>query len=422
MKVIVTTVLSLLARITLARFHPKIIGITGSVGKTSTKEAVTLVLSSKYQTRSSQKNYNNELGLPLSIMGELSAEKNVFGWLGIVLKALFKLTASDYPQILVLEMGTDRPGDISHLVRLVGKLDVAVITDIGVSHLEFFGTTQALVKEKLSILKGLGNQGAAVLNFDNQKIVEGVAGLRSETISFGFSPSADVYASDLRIVTKDSILGTNFKVHHQGTVVPFFIPNAFGKPTVYAVLAAAAVGLKFDLNLVELAGRLESFNPPPGRLRLIQGIKNTKILDDTYNAAPASTIAALETLRSIALGRKLAALGDMAELGTASESGHREVAVKIVESGAGAVFLVGKTVSIIEDELKRRKYQGKIFRFDTADSARIPVQNFLLAGDTILVKGSQSARMEKIVKEIMASPLEADKLLVRQSKKWLSDN
>lgn len=420
MKYFLQTILTVLAKLTLARFKPRVVGITGSVGKTSTKEAVALVLSSKYKTRSSQENYNNEIGLPLSILGEASAGRNLFGWLWIMLKSLLKLPGANYPEVLVLEMGTDHPGDIAALIRVVGKLNAAIITDIGISHLEFFASPQALAREKLSILRGLTKQGTAVLNFDNQKIIEGAANLRSEVMSFGMSNNAHVYASDFRITEKDEIPGTNFKIHYNGTVVPFFIPNVFGRPVVYAALAATAVGLKFGLNLVQIAQRLESFNPPPGRLRLLAGIKKTQILDDTYNAAPASSIAALEALKSIARGRKIAALGDMAELGAASEQGYREVGTKIVEYGIDVVFLVGTAVSIIEDELRLRKFGGSVFRYDNSGQAGIPLQNFLLPGDTVLIKGSQSSRMEKIVKEIMADPLNADKLLVRQSEKWLA--
>jgi UDP-N-acetylmuramoyl-tripeptide--D-alanyl-D-alanine ligase len=153
---------------------------------------------------------------------------------------------------------------------------------------------------------------------------------------------------------------------------------------------------------------------------LIDGIKHTRIIDDTYNAAPSSTNLALEVLSQVANGRKVAALGGMAELGSQNDAGHRAVAEKIQEVGVEAVFLVGENAKIIKDELERRHFSGTVKWFENSDNARIPVQNELREGDTILVKGSQSARMEKVVKEIMADPMLAEKLLVRQSEYWLT--
>src|SRR4051812_13914380 len=151
MNSILKTILRILAKLTLARFNPQIVAITGSVGKTSTKEAVATVLSKKFSVRASSGNYNNEIGLPLTIIDEKSGGNNPLLWLLIFIKAIVKLFTTKYPQVLVLEMGTDRPGDIGYLVDMVGKIDVAIITSIGISHLEFFASPEALTKEKLSL-------------------------------------------------------------------------------------------------------------------------------------------------------------------------------------------------------------------------------------------------------------------------------
>lgn len=419
MRNILKTILAILAKLTLARYKPKIVGITGSVGKTSTKEAVALVLGKKFKIRQSPENYNNEIGLPLSIIGEYSAGKNPLGWFLVIIKALVKLIRTDYPEILVLEMGSDRPGDIGYLLGLVGKMDIVVISDIGISHLEFFTHPGALAKEKLSILKRLSKQGTAVINYDSQKAREGISQVKTKAMSYGFDPNASLYASDFHLLKQDDSWGANFKVHFEGTVVPFFLPKALGQPAVYAALGAAAVGISFGLNMVEVSESLRKFKPPPGRLHLIAGIKQTSILDDSYNSAPSSTLAALEALKSVGRGRLIAVLGDMSELGQALEEGHRLIGRKIGEIGVDCAFLIGDNIKFTQDELSKRKYGGKIFVFQNSELARIPVQDFLLPGDTILVKGSQSTRMEKIVKEIMADPLEASELLVRQSKTWL---
>ncbi|MBX4204871.1 MAG: UDP-N-acetylmuramoyl-tripeptide--D-alanyl-D-alanine ligase [Candidatus Doudnabacteria bacterium] len=423
MRKILEEILAAFARLCLVFHKPLIIGITGSVGKSSTKEAIAHVLRTKYKVRSSPGNLNSQLGLPLAVLGfEKSGnyERNLataFEWVGILITGFFRIFQTNFPQVLVLEMGTDRPGDISELLSIVGNLDVALITDIGISHLEFFRSPEALKREKLSILSGLKNSGTAVLNADNEKVMEGKA--KSQSISYGFSESADVSAKDFQITNKNGVFGISFKVSYKGTRLPFFLPNAVGRPAAYASLAAAAVGLSMGLHLVEIAQVLEKFVGPAGRLKLIQGKHQTTIIDDTYNAAPSSMIAALEVLETLGVTRKLAALGHMAELGNQTEAGHRQVAQKIAESGIDILFLVGEKTKIIQDELLLRKFTGKVVWFADSMVAAPEISQELQSGDVILVKGSQSARMEKIVKEIMLEPQKAKTLLVRQSSQWL---
>ncbi|OGE88073.1 MAG: hypothetical protein A3J07_01655 [Candidatus Doudnabacteria bacterium RIFCSPLOWO2_02_FULL_49_13] len=411
--------LAILAKLFLWRYHPKIVAITGSVGKTSTKEACLRVLQTKYSVRQSRGNYNNEIGLPLTIAGEQTGGRNLLRWAWIFLKSIAKLAHADYPQVLVLELGVDRPGNIAYLMKILGKVDVAVVTDIGISHLQFFTDQSELAREKLSLIKKLPLEAAAVLNFDSPKVQEGRIQTKAKVVSFGFAREAQIKASDFRLMQVEGTWGSNFKVHYEGTVLPFFLPNSLGKPAVYAALAAVAVGLQFDINLVEASEALKSYEPSQGRQRLIAGIRQTAIIDDTYNAAPASTIAALDTLNNLALGRKIAVLGSMTELGAQTRSGHIDVAAKIVESAIGLVYLVGEEAKIIREGLQARKFSGRAQWFATSDSAKISVRSALLPGDTILVKGSQAARMEKIVKEIMLEPNLAPQLLVRQSESWL---
>lgn len=421
MKTIFANILAVLTRLTLWKFKPVIIGVTGSVGKTSTKEAIAAVLKPRYSVRASGGNYNNEFGLPFTVLGQSFPGRNPFGWIWLMVKCLFILVGGKYPHVLVLEMGSDKPGDIAYLLRLTGPLDYAVVTDIGMSHMMNYPNREALAKEKLTLTKGIKGNGVAVLNLDNDAIASYVKNKKPDNaVTYGLDQESDVAASELQIYNKDNVFGMNFKIKHKGTIVPVLLPDALGRSNVYAGLAAAAVGLRMGLNLVEVSEALGFFRPPAGRLRLIDGIKHTKIIDDSYNAAPASTNLALEVLTQVAHGRKVAALGGMAELGSENDSGHRAVAEKIQEVGVDAVFLVGENAKIIKDELERRHFSGTVKWFDNSDNARIPVQNELREGDTILIKGSQSARMEKVVKEVMADPMLAEKLLVRQSEYWLT--
>jgi UDP-N-acetylmuramyl pentapeptide synthase len=426
MKKVLEEILAAYARLTLVFHKPKIIGITGSVGKSSTKEAIAQVLRSKFSVRASPGNLNSQIGLPLAVLGFEHApghQKSLgvfFDWLGILILGFFRIFQLNYPKILVLEMGTDRPGDIANLLSIVGKLDVAVITDIGISHLEFFKSADALKREKLSILSGLNKSGTAVLNADNEKVLEGQKESKFNSITYGFANDSQIGVQDFQITTKNGQFGLTFKVNYKGTRIPFFIPNALGKPPILASLAATAVGICFGMNLVDISQALEKYSAPAGRLKIIPGINSSTIIDDTYNAAPSSTIAALEALMDLSATRRLAVLGAMAELGNQTEDGHRLVAGKIVELGIDMVILVGEKTKFIQDELEKRRYQGQVFWFNDSEKAALAVAQNILPGDCILVKGSQSARMEKIVKKIMNEPAKAKELLVRQSSQWLN--
>lgn len=425
MRKFLETILGFYARLTLKLNHPSIIGITGSVGKSSTKDAIATILSSRFQVRASPGNLNSQLGLPLAILGFQKPggfKKNissVFSWLWILITGFFRIFQFDYPEILVLEMGSDRPGDIAYLLSITGPLKTAVITDIGISHLEHFSNPESLKREKLSLLQGLNKSGTAVLNADNPKVLDGKNSTFAKVITYGFG-SADISVSDFQLTTKNGHAGSGFKINFAGNRVPFFIPNSIGKPNVYAAMAAAAVGIDFGLNLVEISQAIQKYDSPTGRQKLIEGINESQIIDDTYNAAPSSTIAALETLHLMPATRKLVSIGSMAELGSATDQGHRDVAAKIFEVNPKVVFLVGEKARIIQDELTKKGFPGKVSWFADSIQAASNVKTQILPGDVILVKGSQSARMEKIVKEIMKDPSQAKDLLVRQSKQWIS--
>lgn len=432
LKTILQFILKILAILVLKKYKPIIIGVTGSVGKTSTKEAIYVVLSSKFKVRRNIKNYNNEIGVPLTILGLESGNRNIKEWLknfALAIKTI--LVKSQYPEILVLEMGADRPGDIRYLTKFV-PVDVGVITAIGEipAHVEFFKTPVQIAREKSYLIQKLPTKGRlrknafgiiqskAILNADDELVKEMKNRTKAEVLTFGFKEEAELRASDL-VFTNHDQLGLSFKLNFQGNVVPIRLPGILGFHQVYAVLAGAAVGLVFNLNLIEIVEALSKFQSPPGRMRLISGVKNTLIIDDTYNASPSATLEALGTLEKLEAKRKIAVLGDMLELGEYTEKAHRQVGQKVKEV-VDLLFLVGQRVIFIADEAEKQGFdKNKIFQFPTSDEAKRVVQEKIEQGDLILVKGSQSMRMEKIVEEIMAEPEKAKELLVRQEKSWL---
>lgn len=274
-----------------------------------------------------------------------------------------------------------------------------------------------MIKEKILITKVLKPEGIAVLNFDSLKVFENKNSVAARIVGFGFKEESQILASDFHLITDAGTEGENFKVHYKGTVVPFFLRNTIGLPPVYAALAAAAVGLDFGMNMVEISEALKNYKAPAGRLKVFRGIKKTLIIDDTYNAAPDSTVAALDALKSFATNRKILALGSMAELGKTEDAGIKKVAQKIVETDCCLIFLTGSQADHLSKELSARKFGGKIIKFESSSQALGKIQNYLMESDTILVKGSQSSRMEKIVKDLLENKPDG-KFLVRQTKEW----
>jgi len=425
MKKIVQKVLYILARAVLKKYKPGVVGITGSMGKTSTKEAVFAVLSSKFKVRQNLKNYNNELGMPLSILGAESGYKSIFKWLGVITHGvrLILFRDSGYPEILVLEMGADHPGDIKYLTDLA-PCKVGVVTGIGPAHLEFFESIDKIVKEKRIIVSHLGQEGFAVLNRDDEKTYEMREKTRAKVLTYGFDAASDVRAQEDSVIGDGvEIKGVNFKLSRAGAVVPIFIPGIMGKQHIYAALAGAAVGIAYGMNLVEVSQSLKNYKAPKGRMNLIPGIKRSLIIDDTYNASPIPTKVALEVLQSIKLpaedDKKFAVLGDMLELGSFSEEGHKQVGRAAAGSGVDYLVTVGeRSRDIVRAALESGMNEDRVSNFPTPEEAGLFVQNKMKQGDLILVKGSQGMRMEKVVKELMAEPLMASELLVRQDPEW----
>ncbi len=418
MKKLIQIKLKILAKIILAKYKPEIIGITGSVGKTGVKEAVYAVLSSKFKIRRSIKNYNNEIGVPLTIIGAEAKGKSIFGWIGVGFKALklILFKNENYPKVLIIEMGVDRPGDMKYLNTII-KPKIGVITRIGESHLEFFNSVDEIRKEKELLVQQLLESGFAILNYDDER-VRVISNIRAKVIAYGLNDGADIKAK----ITNIGNAGISFELIYKGSSVLINLPEVIGRAAVETALAGATVGIVYKMDLNEISAALSGYKLPKGRMNLIKGVKRTIIIDDTYNSSPQSCVAALEALSDIVIpseARKFAVLGDMLELGGYTEEGHMLVGEKAVEVGIDKLIVVGeKARDIARGAEKAGMKTEDIFSFPSSDDARLFVQNRIKEGDLILIKGSQGARMEKIVKEIMAEPLRAGELLVRQGEEW----
>lgn len=424
MKKLLQFKLKILAKMILAKYEPEVIGITGSVGKTSTKEAIYTVLSKKFSVQRNIKNYNNEIGLPLSIIGAESGGRSLLKWTVVFVKAMKLILVKDknYPKILILEMGIDRPGDMKYLTDIV-KCKIGVVTTIGTVHAEYFESIDSIQKEKGELIKTILQGGWSIINYDDERTRKMIDLSKAKVLTYGFDKRAMVRADEINYSFQNNeINGLSFKLFYNGSVMPVALPNILSKASVYGALAGAAVGLAYDMNLVDIGLALREMKSPLGRMNLIEGIKKTIIIDDTYNAEPKSMTMAIETAKAIPAetgAKKYAVLGDMLELGQYSEAEHKKIGELVFLSGIDYLVCVGERAQDINRGAEAVGMNpDKIFHFDNSEEAGRFIQDRIETGDLILVKGSQGVRMEKIVKEIMANPIKAEELLVRQGEEW----
>jgi len=425
LKKIVIFILTLEARIVLLKYKPKIVAVTGSVGKTSTKDAIGAVLEAHYFTRTSKKSFNSEIGVPLTILGCPNGWSNVFAWSHIFFEGLALIFLKNhYPKILVVEVGTDRPGDIRRIARWM-KPNIVVMTRIGEvpPHVEFFKSRDDLIREKTHLVRALRSAGTLILNTDDEDLAKLKESKRSQnSITFGMKEGAVLRASNVALSYKKSgePKGVQCKVSYEGKVFPLTISGTIGTHYVYMGLAALAVGIAFEVNIVSLLEGLKKFKIPPGRGTLLKGIRDSIIIDDSYNASPVAVEASLASLASLEniKGRKIVVIGDMLELGKYSTEEHGRMGSFAAHAG-DAVVTVGPRAFLMRDGAFDEGLQVEnAYHFEDAYKAGEFLKTFIQEGDVVLVKGSQSMRMEHVVEAIMAEPEKKKELLVRQEDEW----
>jgi len=414
-------VLRFMARGILWKYDPIVIGVTGSVGKTTTKDAIAHALFREYRLRKSNKNYNNEIGVPLTILGvETAPGRSVYQWIALSIRwILYMIFPLSYPQVLVLEMAVDRKGDMRYLLSIV-QPDISIVTSIASSHLEFFGSVKAIAQEKSQILRHLSSDGWAVINEDNAYCRAMKKKTRAQTVSFGFGEKSDLRAfQEVVIQDEKEVQGMHLKLEYQGKVVPIQLDNIIAQHHLYAVLAAFSVASCMKMNLIDIAQNMKDFSLPPGRLQLLPGQQGSWIVDDSYNASPESMLAALETFSCLSTQRKIVVLGDMLELGEEEEEGHRNLAKSIIEQNVAYVVLMGSRMKFLKDELEKNGYsRNQLFLFSSPVQAGQKVRALLKRGDYVLIKGSQGARMEKVVEQVVEDTSQASNFLCRQDARW----
>jgi UDP-N-acetylmuramoyl-tripeptide--D-alanyl-D-alanine ligase len=360
----------------------RIIGITGSVGKTTTKELAADVLRQRYPTLRSPKSYNNEIGIPVTVLKLRGEHRRA-----------------------VLEMSMYVPGEINLLVDIAPP-HVGVVTLIAPVHAERAGSLEAIVEAKTELVRALppGPAGIAILNRDDEHVMGMARHTRADVLTYGLDPGADVWASNVEGMGLD---GIHFWIHYRDGHYHVRLP-LLGRHSVHTALRAAAVGLVEGVMWEEILTGLQTSRSQL-RLLAVQGPRGATIIDDTYNASPPSTIAALNLLHDVMEGRRIAVLGDMLELGAYEVRGHRDVGIRAAEV-VDLLVTVGERGRIIAEEAMRRHLPPeRVHAMATAQEATGFLLGEIREGDTVLVKGSRAIGMERIVSMLQeAAKSEAD--------------
>ncbi len=345
----------------------KIIGITGSVGKTSTKEMLASVMSEKFNTLKTQGNFNNEVGVPLT---------------------LFRLR--DEHELAIVEMGISDFGEMSRLGKIV-KPDMCVITNIGQCHLENLGDRNGVLRAKTEIFNFLKDGGKVFLNGDDDKLatISDVNG--SRPVFFGFDKKNDIYAEDVEL---KGLAGTLFTAVTPKGKIRLRV-NVPGRHMVSNALAAVAIGLELGLDEKQIAAGVAAFKPVSGHSSIIE-TEHFTIMDDCYNANPVSTKAGLDVLAQ-AEERKVAILGDMFELGEDEEKLHYEVGEHAVKNGIDCIVCAGGLAKEYYNGAKAAGKTKDLYYFETRDEAIEKLKDIVKENDAILVKASHGMKFEKIV-------------------------
>lgn len=351
------------------RRRAKVIGVTGSVGKTSTKELIAAVLAVRYPVLKSEANYNTEIGLPLTLLELTHRHRRA-----------------------VLEMAMRAPGEIRALCQ-IARPDVGVVTNVGPTHMETLGSIEAIAEAKAELVESLPRDGVAVLNADDPRVRAMALRAQCPAVFYGRASDAEVRATE---VVSRGLEGVSFQLHWRGESAPVHL-SELGVHNVSNALAAAAVALVDGMSLSETARALESARVP-SRIRALRGRSDCTILDDTYNASPASMGAALALLSEVPARRRIAVLGDMKELGPAERAGHREVGRRAAQA-AHQLHTVGELGRLIA-EAAREAGLAEVHHWSTKEEAARAVARELASGDVVLVKASRAMAFETIVEEL----------------------
>jgi UDP-N-acetylmuramoyl-tripeptide--D-alanyl-D-alanine ligase len=422
LKAVAVWILTLEARILLSRMQPKIVAITGSIGKTSTKDAIFTAFSGSARVRKSDKSYNSDVGVPLTILGLKNPGMNPVMWLMTVYEgALVALFAKEYPEWLVLEIGADHPGDIKRITSWL-KPDASVLTavpDVPV-HVEFFASMKQVLAEKRKLVEARKPKGTAIIFADTPGTAAVAEATKGTVFTYGYARDAYV-----RIVSADVMYDAGMPRGMKFTFVTprhtYHIPlhGTLGAHHAYPIAAGIAFAESHAVTPELIEQRFSTHEAPYGRMHLVRGMNDSLIVDDSYNASPDAMKAALLAIKNVTVpGKKIAILGDMNELGKHTTTAHTECG-ELAGTSVDYVATFGARAKTIGDAAREKLGEDRVHEFKAGEWKALSqwLQGILQKGDIVLVKGSQLTRLERIVESVLADQADV-KYLVRQDEEW----
>lgn len=371
-----TAALQALARAVRRASGTKVVAITGSAGKTTTKEVTSEFLATRYTVARNRGNLNNHIGLPLSL-----------------------LELRHRPEIAVVELGMNHAGEISTLVG-VAEPDVRVWTNVGQAHLGFFASMDAIADAKAEILEGATTADLLVANADDDRVAERARRFAGRVVTFGIDRAADVRAT---LVTDRGINGMSARIATPRGEMAIEIPLV-GRANLANVLAATAVALEFDISLPAIADRARQLAPAPHRGEIVRLPGGATVIDDSYNANPAATMQALGVLGTATAGKRVAVLGEMLELGERATALHEDVGRAVVAARVDVLVAVGgaPALALAEAAVAAGMARARVHYAATSDEAAGIVSPLVAAGDLVLVKGSRGVKTDLVVEHLKA--------------------
>lgn len=365
-----------IARAYRRRHNLTVVGITGSVGKTSTKEVTAVVLQQRFNTHKSPRSFNTESTVPLTIL-DIQPEH----------------------EAAVIEMGTYGPGEIA-LLASIALPQIGIVTNVGPSHLERMKTLETVAQAKGELVEALPSDGWAILNYDDERVRAMASRTQAQVFTYGLNPAADLWADEIEGRGLDGIA---FRAHYRDETVHLQLP-LIGRHSVHTALAAAATGLILGLSWEDLIAGLKSSNTQL-RLLVSPAVGGATIIDDTYNASPVSCLAALNLLAELD-GRRVAVFGDMMELGPLEEEGHRMVGRRAADV-VDLLITVGERARWIAEEAQLAGIKGEVITASGKQAVVDLLKPMLQPGDYVLVKGGRAMAMEEIVAQLQVPREEA---------------
>jgi UDP-N-acetylmuramoyl-tripeptide--D-alanyl-D-alanine ligase len=426
LKMIILKIVTGLAKEILKKHKPFIIGVVGSVGKTTTKDSIAAVLADQNIIHT-KKSMNSEFGAPLTIIDAESGWSSMSKWLKVIVKAVKVLIHKDYAKYLVLELGADKKNDIRDLARWI-HCDVVVVTKFGdvPVHVENFKDKDELINEDFKIINTMKSSGTIIFNSDctesihkMREVMDKEKNINKNVISYG-GKTGDYKISFIKNNLKEKCVSAKVS-HSKDKMLDLICSGVLGEASLICAMPAVIISDILNLEKSTTFKNIKNMKRENGRMKILDGKKESVLIDDTYNSSPVAVLNGIKTLKDIDVkGRKIAVLGDMMELGEFTKDQHVIVGVEVAKVFDILVTVGSRSKFTAESARVNGMGEGWVLECDDSEEAGLEVLNILKSGDVVYLKGSQSTRMEKAVGFLVSENVNIKDGLVRQNEEWLA--